>query len=162
MHSILPKILLVSVQLLAIILLQLPAILPLLGKAFSFQPRGSVCYHDHRLCDCSPDRIANHTCCCARSAEQSLVPIERAQENNADSCCHHGQRSSTRHVLKIVPCGAASPLFMASVQEYLFVHNAGGMSSPVSLAISFFDYPGSLQMGYSNPPDPPPRYMFSV
>ncbi len=162
MHSILPKILLVSIQLLAIILLQLPTILPLLSKAFSFHPRGSVCYHDHRLCGCSPERIANRTCCCFRNAELPPMTVDRGQENDDDSCCHHGQRTSTRHLLTMMPCGAASPLFMASVQDYLFVHNAGEMSSPVALNLLFFDSPGTPRQGYFAPPVPPPRMLFSV
>lgn len=163
MHSILPKSLLVSVQLLAIILLQLPTFAPLLVKAFSFHPRGSVCYHDHRLCGCSPDRIANRTCCCFRNAESSAVTVDRGQEYDDDSCCHHEQHTSTpRHLLTMMPCGAASPLFMAFVQDYLFVHNSGGTSSPVVLNLLFFESPGTLRQGYFAPPVPPPRMLYSV
>ena len=163
MYSNFSKILLVSVQLLAIMLLQAPIFLPVLAKVFSSHSRGSVCFHDHRLCGCSPDRIANHTCCCFRSAKAArLVAASGEHENHDFSCHHHGKRATTRHFLTMMPCGAASPLFESSVQDYLFVHYAGEMSLPVPSDIPIFEYPGDPLQGHFDPPDPPPKLLFSV
>lgn len=156
------KIPLVSVQFVALILLQVPIFLPLAGKILSSPVRGAVCYHDHRLCGCSAERIANRTCCCARSAEAARLAAGSEEQDSGDSCCHRQQRPTARHSLMMAPCGAASPLFVSSVQEYLFVQYQGEISSPVALDLAFFDCPGTLRTGYIDPPDPPPRKQFFV
>ncbi|MGA7826119.1 MAG: hypothetical protein WCA04_00535 [Geobacteraceae bacterium] len=162
MHSILPTILMISVQLLAVVLLQVPLFLPLLGKAMFSSAHGSVCYHDHRLCGCSPDRIASHTCCCAREEERFRMAADLNEEESASPCCRHGQHSKARHVLMMAPCGMASPLFVSSVQDHLFTRYAGEMSLIVPRNIRSFEYPGSLLKGYFDPPKPPPRILYSV
>jgi hypothetical protein len=162
MNSNFLKIPLVSVQLVALILLQVPIFLPLAEKVLSSPARGAVCYHDHRLCGCSAERIANRTCCCARSAEAARLATVPEEHESDDSCCHHRKSPTARLALMMAPCGAASPLFVSSVQDYLFVQYPGEISSPVTLDLSFFDCPGTLRMGYSDPPDPPPRKLFFV
>lgn len=156
------KISLVSVQFAALILLQLPIFLPLVEKALSSPARGAVCYHDHRLCGCSAERIANRTCCCARSAEAARLATGFAEQYSGDSCCHRRKSPPARHSLMMAPCGAASPLFVSSVQDYLFVRCPGEISSPVPLNLAFSDCPGTLRTGYVDPPDPPPKMRFSV
>ncbi|MHC1698651.1 MAG: hypothetical protein AB9919_11440 [Geobacteraceae bacterium] len=162
MQSNLLKILLVTVQLVALIHLQVPTILPLVGKVLSTPARGAVCYQDHRLCGCSAERIANKTCCCARSAEAASMAAGFGEKDGDDTCCHQRQGSTARHALMMAPCGAASPLFVSAVQDFLFVQNPGEISSPVTLDLPFFESPGSLCMGYFDPPDPPPRMQFFV
>jgi len=160
MNSNFLKIPLVSVQLVALILLQVPIFLPLVGKVLSSPARGTVCYHDHRLCGCSAERIANHTCCCARSAEAARLAAGPDDQDSGDSCCHRRQRPTSRYSLMMAPCGAASPLFVSSVQDYLFARYPGEISSPVTLDLAFFDSPGTVCSGYFDPPDPPPRMLF--
>lgn len=156
------KIPLVSVQLVALILLQVPLFLPLAGKVLFSSARGAVCHGDHRLCGCSAERIANHTCCCARSAEAARLAAGQDEQDSDDSCCHPRQRPTSRHSLTMAPCGAASPLFVSSVQDYLFAQYPGELSLPVTLDLAFFDCPGTVSTGYFDPPDPPPRMLFFV
>lgn len=156
------KIPLVSVQLVALILLQVPIFLPLVGKALSSPARSAVCYHDHRLCGCSAERIANHTCCCARSAEAARLAAAHEEKDGDDSCCHRRQYPPDRHSLMMVPCGATSPLFVSSVQDYLFDQYLGEISSPVTLELAHFDCSGTVRTGYFDPPDPPPKKQYFV
>jgi hypothetical protein len=162
MHSTQRKIVLVSFQLLAVILLQLPIFQPLMGKVFSSAARGVVCYHDHRLCGCSPERIARHTCCCARSAEDARTFADQKIDGSEGSCCNHRQRTKAMHSLLMAPCGAASPLYVSSVQDYLVFQGGGVISSPAIRQISSIEYPGNLRKGYFDPPEPPPKTLFSV
>lgn len=161
MKSTFLKIPLVSVQFVALIFLQVPIFLPLAEKVLSLPTRGAICHQDHRLCGCSAERIANHTCCCARSAEAArLAGVPEVQDS--DSCCHRQDRPTVRHSLMMAPCGAASPLFVSSVQDYLFFQYPGEISSPVMLDLPFFECPGTLLTGYFDPPDPPPRKLYLV
>jgi len=161
-HSIIPKNISISIQFLAIMLLQVPLFLPLLEQGFSAHLRGAICYHDHQLCGCSPERIASHTCCCSRNAYPSRDTKVLAVEDGADSCCHNGQRPKARHSLKMAPCGAVSPLLVSAIEDCLYLQFAGGLASFVSCDIPFFEYPGSLRMRYFDPPDPPPKLILSV
>jgi len=161
-QSILPKILLVSIQLLAITLLQMPMFLPLVEKVVTFHPRGTNCYQDHQLCGCSPERIANNTCCCSKTAVSSRMAADHNEEDSMVSCCTHEQRSKTSHSLTMAPCGSKSPLFMASVQDCLHRQYVGKIKSPSMGKNPFFEYPENLQTRYSDPPDRPPNILFSV
>lgn len=160
MQSIFPRILLVSVQLLAILLLQVPIFLPLLGKVMSSPARGATCYHDHRLCGCSAERIASKTCCCARSAEAARLAADPGEADDDSSCCQRRPAAKARHTLMMAPCGAASPLFVSSVQDYLFVPYSGKITSPVVRDLLVSESPGRLCPGHFDPPDPPPKKPF--
>lgn len=160
MQSIFPRILLVSVQLLALLLLQVPTFLPLVRSVMSLPAHGAICYHDHLLCGCSAERIANKTCCCARSAEAANMAADPGEQDNHVSCCQRPLGSRARHTLMMAPCGAASPLFVSSVQDYLFVPYSGELSSPVERDLPFFESPGSLRTGFFDPPDHPPKMLF--
>jgi hypothetical protein len=162
MHSIIPTNIMISIQLLAIILMQVPLLLPLVDKVFSLHPRGAACYRNHQLCGCAPDRIANHTCCCSRNVDRSRMTADLAMEDGADSCCRHGQRPKVRHSMEMAPCGAASPLFVSSIEDCLYLQYAGDLASSVSRDISFFECPGSPGIRYFDPPDPPPKLILSV
>lgn len=163
MHSTLPKIMLVSIQLLAIMLLQGPMILPLVGKGFSFQHRGAVSSHDHQLCGCSPERIANHTCCCSKPAGLSRMAVDPGEEEGAKaSCGDHEHRPKIHYSLKMMPCGATSPLFMSYVQDCMYLQYLGAIETPAYASILSFECPGSLRVRYCDPPDPPPKIILSV
>jgi hypothetical protein len=90
------------------------------------------------------------------------MDADPVEEDGSDSCCHHGERPESRHALKMAPCGTASPLFISSVHDCLYLPYAGKMASPAYQDISFFEYPGNLQVCYSDPPDPPPKIVLSV
>jgi hypothetical protein len=53
---------LLSLHLLAVIFLLLPALPPVATQVFASRSRASGSFHDHRLYGCSPERIADHPC----------------------------------------------------------------------------------------------------
>lgn len=92
----------VIVQLVALLILQSYFLLPLYRQFFHAQSRPAVCQHDHKLCGCSPARIAAKSCCCSQ-AVPSCCLTKYQQEEQGDSRVH--EDSEVLCSVSTAPCG---------------------------------------------------------
>jgi len=66
----------IVLQITAMIMLLCTPHLPLLAHALAVRVQPGHCFMDHRLCGCSPERIAARTCCCYRNMKSSETSIQ--------------------------------------------------------------------------------------
>ncbi len=151
----------VLLQIAALLLLQLYIFLPSLAKAVTPHGTTAHCFHDHRLCGCSPERIANHTCCCCSHHEPAEPP-----------CCakkHHDEKPAARPVdapsqrrISAAPCGSHPQFITASLDKIKFVRCASSAVMPDVLPSTYpLQSRGIFQRRSSEPPEPPPKILLS-
>ncbi len=153
--------LLLSLQLLAVLFLPMSALLPVAAQASA--PRSSVhgCFHDHRLCGCSPERIADHTCCCARSACGCSMSSGKDDTGYEVEDSNHFRHSKLHKGFRAAPCGSASSLFNSSVEDYVCLRTSPGGVVSHRYAISrFYERPESIRTHFADSIDPPPKFAF--
>src|SRR6266567_4522263 len=155
----------VFLQIAALLLLQLYILLPSLARAVTPHDT-SHCFHDHRLCGCSPERIANHTCCCCSQHE----PAEQAEP----ACCagkHHAhdEKIAARHdktpaqrYVCALPCGGHPQFITASLDKIKFIRFAASVVTPAVANASYPPPPRTIfESRSSEPPVPPPEIPLS-
>jgi hypothetical protein len=123
------------------------------------------CFGDHRLCGCSPERIANRTCCCYQS--RSLKPA-----NPEKPCCHHQKKAAADHSpqtgrkdadtdsapsMRTAPCGSLTFMGLSS-NDLKFIQPVFARIMPdESCRPLLFLQPTTLQSRFIEPPLPPPK-----
>lgn len=141
----------VAIQLIALLMLQGYFLAPVFLK-MAKSSAGGTCFGNHRLCGCSPERIANKTCCCSRA-----IP----------SCCMHEDEAGSPSdsapdtggaVVQNSPCGLFSDSGMLSLDKLKFLASAptpakGALTAPRRFPL----YSEKLEDRLCEPPDPPPH-----
>ncbi len=86
----------VALQIAAMVMLLCTPHLPLLARALDAHARPGRCAMDHRICGCSPERIASRTCCCFRNMKAAEASVKQR-------CCQlrsHGSDDDTAASVK--------------------------------------------------------------
>ena len=119
----------------------------------------AACRHDHRLCGCSPERIAARTCCCCQTAPVKGVfelTDKTTEAGRHHSCCN--RTTSPKRYLSAIPCGSRPDYFVTALDTSPFTRNETvrfarrpifGIIAPAS--------PMALTSRTIDPPDPPPK-----
>jgi hypothetical protein len=94
---------LVALQLVTLLSMELYFLLPIYRNISVSRGHGVVCYHNHRLCGCSPERIANHTCCCAQF--ERSAPACCAQKHFETKCAAQPVPPRATRFICAAPCG---------------------------------------------------------
>ena len=110
------------------------------------------------ICGCSPERRANHTCCCFLKKQK-----HQHDRQGVPECCKNKKRHKMTMLSCNCPCGSNTQvaLWGAEKAEQLPYHFTDGIS--VSCEDSLFAIRNSrLADRYGDPPDPPPKLLFSA
>ena len=143
------------VQLLAIALLQSHFLAPVYRQMFLSQ--GSTpkeCHQDHRLCGCSPERVATKSCCCFRVTPSCCLSEQKDEECQS---AQTGERH-TRQKVTNSPCGSETVSAALSLDKLKFIFPGYSIStSQETSANSFPILTVEVPERFLEPPDPPPR-----
>ncbi len=182
----------VLLQIAAMVMLLCAPYLPLLAGAASIHAQRGRCFMDHRLCGCSPERIASRTCCCFRNGMKSEGSVtsescdvqtnahaqcDLATEGPATSgCCDvqtkaHAQCDlddaddlpSATPRLSSLPCGLDPQMISHAASELKYLRSTRG---PLPAQLPAPHAPSPQGDTYQNPslePSvPPPKIFFFV
>ena len=111
------------------------------------------CVGDCAICGCSPERSANHTCCCW----QKKLKHEHDQDHEAD-CCKKKHRLGKPVLTCNCPCGSNKPLGLwggEKFEQLPYRFNEGVPDLHDDALFSF--HCGRPQDRLGEPPDPPPK-----
>jgi len=113
------------------------------------------CASDCSICGCSPDRSANHTCCCWQKRHLH----EPDDDPDEPECCrnNHGAKNA-KTMISSRPCNSTKNLafFGAGQSELLPSHFS--LDNLVIFEASLYTHiPVSISDWPGNPPDPPPK-----
>lgn len=141
-------------QLLAVAILQSYFLLPVWRQLMPSHASTAVCRGDHRLCGCSPERVAARTCCCLRppscNCQDHALP-EREDPDRTDT-------ADTRPALRSAPCGSMTEYAFVSLEKLKFI--IPPLPSPPVMVSEKVVYPAPVFGApdqFREPPDPPPR-----
>lgn len=103
-------------QLIALLLILASPLAPAMLRVFDSHLDDGNCRGDHRLCGCSPARIANNTCCCTRPSTPSccVVSGQEQDENHAAA-----EEDRLTRVIRALPCGDSAPATLAAGDPWL-------------------------------------------
>ena len=178
----------VALQLAAMVMLLSAPYWPVLARALDLHARPGQCAMDHRLCGCSPERIASRTCCCFKNgmrAEPSGAPGHADLEANAHGQCPlhdagvhrqgdlqeakaHEERnllkdnaSPSSPVLSCLPCGRSPETILHTAADLKYLSSA---RAPLAALGATSHHLPQRDDGYLNPslepPVPPPKISF--
>ena len=120
------------------------------------------CSGDCDICGCSPERRANHTCCCALKKQREQHAHEEG-DKEIPECCRKKQDTDKVTILKCnCPCGNSkhAALFgIATTEELLPARGIEHSYSPMEQRLQHNLLP-RLASRHSDPPDPPPRLSY--
>lgn len=136
-----------SFQLLACAFFLLFSMTPVLMNTFAGNSSRPACTGDHRLCGCSPHRVANRTCCCYQVPECCRI----------DGPAAHEQQAPADPGFTSLPCGREAVVLLSS-QDLHLLPPAAPLDRPVSLAgLASFEPFHAIPELVLPPPVPPPR-----
>ena len=157
----------VILQIAAMAMLLCTPHLPLLAHALAVHTQAGRCAMDHRICGCSPERIASRTCCCFRNMKHAGTSVEPGH-------CHLQARAHeqpdldddtplTSHKLSSLPCVLDPQIISHVTSEIKYLRSN---QAPLPMRGSAPHKSPPRGDGYLNPslepPDPPPKISFSV
>lgn len=113
------------------------------------------CASDCSICGCSPERSANHTCCCWQKSLQH----DHDEDQDEPDCCKKNRAGNKSAKISSRPCNGTKTMALEGVDQndvipYHFSHGA----------LDFFEtplivpYPICRAGWTSEPPDPPPKH----
>jgi len=116
------------------------------------------CAGDCIICNCSPERSANHTCCCWQKKLHKNSDREETQEQS--DCCEQNQESHSDAVVMTSspPCNSGKNIAvggygLVDVLPYRF-----SQGIPIIRESSLVEHPLAHLTNWSGiPPDPPPK-----
>jgi hypothetical protein len=117
------------------------------------------CASDCSICGCSPERSANHTCCCWM---KKTLPESDDGQDEPECCRRKHESKSTTSTISSRPCGSSKvlALFGTAHSDLLFSHFRLG--NLVIFEASIFAHTPARQSDWpGDPPDPPPRLFLS-
>lgn len=113
------------------------------------------CVEDCSICGCSPERRANHTCCCWQKKHQH----EYDGDQNKPECCKKKyQAKNATPTISSCPCGSNKiTAFGRSGQDELlpFLFSPNTLAISEALLNARFSVCRSYWLG--EPPEPPPK-----
>ncbi len=159
----------VALQIAAMVMLLCGPYLPLLARAASDHSQPGRCAMDHRLCGCSPERIASRTCCCFRSMKQSATSSKsrccdlQANANEQGALDGDDHTPSAYPRLSSLPCGLDPQVISHATSELKYLRST---RTPLMTQRSAPHTPSAPGDNYRNPslepPVPPPKIFFFV
>lgn len=103
-------------QLIAFLLILASPLAPAMLRVFDTHLDDSNCRGDHRLCGCSPARVANNTCCCAHPSTPSCCVVSGLQKDNDHAAAEEDRLTC---VIRALPCGDGEPATLAAGDPWL-------------------------------------------
>ena len=123
---------------------------PAIAHAFTGE-----CVSDCSICGCSPERSANHTCCCWQ--KKHLHEYDGSQDE-PECCWKKHQSKKTTSMISSCPCGSKKIITLYGLGQSELLPFLFSLDNLVIFEASLnahiptcqFDWPGE-------PPDPPPK-----
>jgi hypothetical protein len=147
----------VGLQLVALLFLQVYSVKPVFSLLFGPKIQSATCQGDHRLCGCSPERIANQTCCCFR-----FKSLPKACHLKMHCGSKSAARSETNHWPRLVcypSCGGQPSFITASFEKFLPFDSVPKILDGLSLYYHPIPLEGSGSRS-KEPPTPPPKPLY--
>lgn len=139
------------------------------------------CSGDCRVCGCSAERSANHTCCCwqkrlRQHAHEDHDSCESEHHTKVASCCSAGKNAGSEHhddtatannkpatkgtpiVITCCPCGSGKHLAFGGTEKTQHLPFRFSNAIPLPQESNLIPEPlGNLTSCHNDPPDPPPK-----
>ena len=115
------------------------------------------CAEDCRICGCSPERSASHTCCCwqKKLRQEKLADQQEAQNGG---CCKKKKNRTARVAISEIPCGSGKLItFSGADNDELLPYHFNGSIIAHHVSIRVQKPPRHLTDRHVAPPDPPPK-----
>jgi hypothetical protein len=140
----------VMLQVVAILLLQWYPLAPHLSR----QHGHLQCRGDHRLCGCSPERVAAHTCCCN---QRKPACCDKKGPHEEDQLAGRDGKTASPY-FSTAPCGGSPKFVTASLDKLKFVR-ADVLSAITAHYSPQFPSPlgETAASRITEPPEPPPK-----
>jgi hypothetical protein len=115
------------------------------------------CSGNCEICGCSPERRANHTCCCF------LKKKHQHDHENVPECCKYKKRHKMKMLTCDCPCGSKKQLGLWGAEKFeqLPYHFAAGIFG-IYENTRFAILKSRLTDRCGDPPDPPPKLIFTA
>lgn len=157
----------VALQVAAMVMLLSMPHLSLLARTQAVHAQPGRCAMDHRICGCSPERIASRICCCFRNMRTAATAVEpghcdlRAKPHEHPDSGKEPPPASPR--LTCLPCGQDSQVIGHAATEMKYLRSVRALVSthrtaPLDTPLCEYSYLGP----FLEPPVPPPKIFFSV
>jgi hypothetical protein len=113
------------------------------------------CSGDCDICGCSPERRADHTCCCW---QKKMKQVHAHEEEQLPACCKKKHAPVKPELKCNCPCGSGKhiALWGAEKNEQLPAQFIAGIPSSFGHALAGV-YGNRRADRYGDPPDPPPK-----
>jgi len=106
------------------------------------------------ICGCSPERRANHTCCCFMKKKH------RHDDCNVPDCCKNKKRDETTILTCSCPCGSNKlPGLIGSEKSEQIPYRFTGGVIALAEDMLVFSHRNRLTDRHGEPPDPPPKLL---
>lgn len=119
----------IALQIAAMVMLLCTPHLPLLARALAVPAQPGRCAMDHRICRCSPEKIALRTCCCFRNMKSAKTSVKlRCYDLRAKPHEQHDLDEDTptaSHRLSSLPCGQDPQMISHATSEMKYVRSTG-------------------------------------
>lgn len=115
------------------------------------------CAEDCRVCGCSPERSASHTCCCWQTKLRQ-ERVSDQQEPQSGDCCKKKKSRAAKVTIAECPCGSGKLLAFSGAEndELLPFHFTGSIINQHESTRAHRP-PRHLADRHIDPPDPPPK-----
>jgi hypothetical protein len=113
------------------------------------------CVSDCSVCGCSPERIANHTCCCCQKKHLH----EHNGDQDAPECCRKKPRvKNATSTISSCPCGSNKMTALFGVGQSELLPFLFSLDNVVIFEASLNTHIPACRHDWSGePPDPPPK-----
>jgi hypothetical protein len=157
----------IVLQIAAMVMLLCTLHLPLLAIALPVPAQPGRCAMDHRICLCSPEKIALRTCCCFRNMKRAETSVElRCCDLRAKPHEQHDLDEDTTpasHRLSSLPCGQDPQMISHATSKMKYVRSALAPLLTHRLAPHNTPPRGDSYLSPSlEPPVPPPKISIFV
>ncbi len=173
-------------QIMAIVLLQIYAVVPLIFKSFTAHAGSIKCVGDHKKCGCSPFKVSSQACCCYKSgqiaktvfstddhasksdlrensvADAASVPVEKQK-----SCCiglsSEATTASQDKTDKTIPeiksgsCFGDPDQILISLEKSKFIQQQLFNNPPQFSSFVKYHQANTFHDRFLEPPVPPPQ-----
>jgi hypothetical protein len=150
----------VWLQVLALALLQLAGIASHVNQIGRSPAPSMICRGDHTECGCSPERVANESCCCSRQIHASCAK-KKEQAVTASPLKAKGDGTHSEIAWHNLPCGGGAKYVGFSFSKVDLV-----LPEPPRVAVSVAESAGHSPLREASPddflitpPTPPPESM---
>ena len=118
------------------------------------------CASDCSICGCSPERSANHTCCCWQKKQLNKPDVDKEEPD----CCRKLHRSkSSSATISSRPCGSGKIIATFGVGQNELIPFLFSLDKLVIFEASLYTHIPARRMDWpGEPPDPPPRLFYTV